>query len=81
MTDMMRAQSRAVRASGPTLSAEKDSGITPARLTRVCVGFSPVTPHADAGQRMEPPVSDPRAAKVNRAATAAPDPLDEPPVT
>ena len=34
-----------------------------------------------AGIRIEPPVSEPRAAKVNRAATAAPDPEDEPPVT
>ncbi len=59
---MMRAQSRAVRTSGPTLSQEKDSGITPARETRVCVGFSPVTPHAEAGSRIDPPVSDPSAA-------------------
>ena len=77
---MMRAQSRTVRVSGPTLSQEKLSGITPLRLTRVCVGFSPTVPHAAAGRRIEPPVSDPSAAKVNRDATAAPDPLEEPPV-
>ena len=62
ITLITRAQSRAVRASGPTLSAENDSGITPNRLTRVCVGFSPVTPFAEAGSRTDPPVSDPRAA-------------------
>jgi alpha-D-ribose 1-methylphosphonate 5-triphosphate synthase subunit PhnI len=37
------------------LSCENDSGITPWRDTRVCVGFSPVTPQADAGSRTEPP--------------------------
>ncbi len=62
MTRSTRAQSRAVRASGPTLSCEKESGITPARLTRVCVGLMPVTPQAEAGSRTEPPVSEPRAA-------------------
>jgi hypothetical protein len=58
----MRAQSRAVRVSGPTLSQLNDSGITPARDTRVWVGFRPVTPQAEAGRRIDPPVSDPRAA-------------------
>ena len=62
MTVMIRAQSRAVRTSGPTLSCENDSGMTPARLTRPCVGFSPVTPQAAAGRRTDPPVSEPRAA-------------------
>ena len=33
-----------------------------------------------AGPRIEPPVSEPSAAKVSRAATAAPDPDEEPPV-
>ena len=59
---MIRAQSRAVRVSGPTLSALNDNGITPNRDTRVCVGLMPVTPHAAAGRRIEPPVSDPNAA-------------------
>ena len=59
MTESSRAQSRAVRASGLTQSSEKDSGPTPARLTRVCVGFRPVTPQSAAGWRAEPPESVP----------------------
>src|SRR6267142_2092567 len=68
---MSRAQSRAVRAIGPTQSSECESGMTPARLTRVTVGLSPVTPHIAAGWRNEPPVSVPKDAKIIRAATAA----------
>ena len=69
-----------MRTSGPTLSAEKESGITPKRDTRVCVAFSPVTPQMVAGRRMEPPVSLPSAAAKKRAATPAPEPEEEPPV-
>ncbi len=61
ITFMNRAVSRAVCVSGPTLSAEKESGITPWRETRVCVGLMPVTPQMAAGSRMEPPVSEPSA--------------------
>src|ERR1700675_1299635 len=75
------AQSSALRASGPTVSSDCDNGIAPARLTRPTVVFNPVTPQKCAGIRIEPPVSDPSAAKVSRAATAEPDPDDEPPVT
>ena len=67
-------------AYGPTVSSDCDSGIAPARLTRPTVVFSPVTPQKCAGIRIEPPVSDPSAAKVSRAATAEPEPDDEPPV-
>src|SRR5207245_11095800 len=74
------AQSSALCANGPTVSSDCDSGIAPARLTRPTVVFSPVTPQKCAGIRIEPPVSDPNAANVKRAATAAPDPDDEPPV-
>src|SRR3954465_5301303 len=74
------AQSSTVRASGPTVSSDCDSGIAPARLTRPTVVFNPVTPQKCAGIRIEPPVSEPSAAKVNRAATAEPEPDDEPPV-
>ena len=69
-----------MRASGPTVSSDCDSGIAPARLTRPTVVFKPVTPQKCAGIRTEPPVSEPNAANVSRAATAAPDPDDEPPV-
>src|SRR5947199_4932240 len=75
------AQSSAVRASGPTVSSDCDSGMAPARLIRPTVVFNPVTPQKCAGNRIEPPVSEPNAAKVSRAATAEPDPDDEPPVT
>ena len=40
----------------------------------------PLTPQKVAGRRIEPPVSEPRAAKLARAATEAPEPEDEPPV-
>ena len=40
----------------------------------------PTIPQSDAGMRTEPPVSLPRAAKQSPAATAAPEPLLEPPV-
>ena len=45
------------------------------------MGLIPVTPHADAGRRIEPPVSEPSDAYVTPDATAAPEPDDEPPVT
>jgi len=50
----------------------------PARLTRPYVGFKPASPHHAAGQRIEPPVSVPIAIAQRPAATAAPDPLDDP---
>ena len=63
------------------MSSDCDNGIAPARETRPQVTFSPVMPQKCAGMRIEPPVSEPSAAKVSRAATAEPDPDDEPPVT
>src|SRR6266550_5801360 len=74
------AQSSTVRASGPTVSRVNESGIALARLRRPFVGFSPVTPQKCAGIRIEPPVSEPSAAGTSRAATADPEPDDEPPV-
>ena len=75
-----RAQSCADFASGPTVSRLAESGIAPWRETSPQVGFSPVTPQIAAGRRIDPPVSEPRAAKVARAATIAPEPEEEPPV-
>src|ERR1700686_5498921 len=46
---------------------------------RPSVGFSPTVPQKLAGMRMEPPVSDPMAARHRPGATAAPDPPLEPP--
>ncbi len=53
----------------------------PKRLTVPYVGFIPTTPHSEAGWRIEPPVSEPRAARADPMATAAADPPDEPPAT
>lgn len=54
--------------------------MTPRRLTRPWVGLRPTTPQSAAGLRIEPPVSVPIAPKQSPAATAAPAPLDDPPV-
>ncbi len=54
--------------------------MTPARLTSPNVGMRPTMPHSEAGPRIEPPVSEPSATGTMPAATAAPDPDDEPPV-
>src|ERR1700723_2384881 len=75
------AHSSAGRPPGPRVAGDCDTAIAPARLTRPTVVFNPVPPQKCAGIRMEPPVSEPSAANVNRAATAEPDPDDEPPVT
>jgi hypothetical protein len=74
------AQSSTDCASGPTVSSDCDSGIAPARLISPTVVLKPVTPQKCAGIRIEPPVSEPSAAKVSLAATAEPEPDDEPPV-
>ena len=74
------AQSSALRASGPIVSSEGESGIAPRSGTRPQVVLRPVMPQAAAGRRTEPPVSEPSAPNTSRAATAAPEPLEEPPV-
>ena len=48
-------------------------------LTRPNVGFMPTTPQRADGMRTEPPVSEPRAPYRRLAATAAAEPLLEPP--
>ena len=73
------AQSSTVHASGPQTSVDCENGSTPARLTKPGVGFIPATPQKAAGWRIEPAVSLPRAAGTSPAATATPEPLDEPP--
>ncbi len=54
--------------------------MTPARDTSPKVGLMPAMPQSDAGARIDPPVSVPNAAGTMPAATAAPEPLNEPPV-
>src|SRR5262245_51169665 len=66
-------------ASGPTWSRETDNGTTPRVGISPNVGFNPTTPHADAGIRIDPPVSVPMDAHPMPAATAAPEPPLEPP--
>src|SRR5919201_2580698 len=73
------AQSSAERAIGPSLSSVQESAIAPWRDTRPYVGRRPVTPQYDAGVMMEPDVSEPMAYGTSPAATAAPEPLDDPP--
>jgi hypothetical protein len=79
MTWKMSAASSTVRVRGPTVSSEKESGMAPVRGTRSKVGLMAEVPQKAAGRRMEPPVSEPRPAKLARAATEAPAPEEEPP--
>src|SRR5688500_2232834 len=51
----------------------------PWRLTRPYVGFIPTTPQSAAGLRIDPDVSPPVAAIRSPAASAAPEPLLDPP--
>ena len=44
------------------------------------MGLNPATPQKAAGPRIEPEVSEPMASGTRPAATAAAEPLDEPPV-
>jgi hypothetical protein len=66
---------------GPTVSTSSQTGNVPASGTTETPGRSPVTPHAAAGTRTEPPVSVPRARSTRPAATAAAEPLLDPPDT
>ena len=54
-------------------------GNAPWRLTRPWLGMRPVIPHAAAGARIDPPVSDASAIGQSLAATATAGPLDEAP--
>src|SRR5437588_13092130 len=73
------ARSGTQRAIGPTWSIDAASGTTPATLTRPCVGFIPTTPQYEAGRVIEPPVCEPSAPGHMPHATAAAEPLLEPP--
>src|SRR5512142_1011394 len=53
-------------------------GMTPMRLTKPSVGLIPTMPLVCEGQMIEPSVSVPSAAAHILAATAAPDPEEEP---
>src|ERR1700754_1978246 len=66
---------------GPQVAGGATAGIIPVCATMPSVGFRPTRLHHDAGKRTEPPESVPSAPKHIRVATAAAEPLDEPPVT
>ena len=53
--------------------------MSPKRDTAPYVGFSPTTPQKLAGCLIDPPVSEPSAARAPPIATAAADPPEEPP--
>src|SRR5262249_1414125 len=60
------------------VSCSGEIGTMPRRETRPMVGFRPTTPLIAAGQVTEPSVSVPMAKAARPAATAAPEPADEP---
>ena len=74
------AASRTVRVIGPAVSWLWLIGTMRVRGIRPSVGLRPTSPVMDEGQMIEPLVSLPMAPGARRAATAAPDPLDEPQV-
>src|SRR6185295_19550540 len=71
--------SAAVCVKNPSVSRLFANGSTPSNERRPKLVLNPVTPQYDAGRSTEPPVCVPRATGTIRAATAAPEPLDEPP--
>src|SRR4051794_18396320 len=80
MTVSSCAASRTLAVMGPAVSWLWLIGTICVRLTRPTVGFSPTMPLIDAGQVTEPSVSVPIASRTRPAATAAPEPLDDPQV-
>ena len=81
MAESRIAASRTLRVNVPTVSSDDANAMRPYREMSPYVGFSPTTPHSDAGWRTEPPVSVPRAHTASPAATAAADPPEDPPGT
>ena len=81
MTDSMVARSSVQRASGPMCSTDhQPTDISPSVGTRSHDGLMPKTPHRAAGMRMLPPPSLPTPRGIRPAPTAAPVPLEDPPV-
>src|SRR5690606_1983661 len=67
------------RVNQPMVSRVSHSTVMPARCTCPKVGLKPTTPLNAAGRMMDPPVCVPIARGTIPAATAAADPLDDPP--
>src|SRR4029453_3713380 len=68
-----------LRAKRPTWSSVRERGRIPRREISPCVGLKPTTPQNAAGRIVEPVVWLPSASGTIPAATAAADPLDDPP--
>ncbi|KAG0732588.1 hypothetical protein G6F50_017681 [Rhizopus delemar] len=79
MTEAKSATSGTDRAKPPTVSRDSARLFTPARGTAPNVGLKPTMPQYEAGRMMEPAVCEPSAKGTMSSATAAADPLDEPP--
>ncbi len=63
------------------MSSDEAMEIIPYRETLPYVGLSPTIPQNDAGSLVDPHVSVPVAARHRFAASAAADPLEDPPAT
>jgi hypothetical protein len=80
MISRKTARSVVLAPSGPIV-AIVPRYVSPARDTRPNVAFRPNTPHREAGMRIDPPPSLPRATGHSPVATATPEPVEEPPAT
>src|SRR5690349_9392126 len=78
MAPRSAAASATVRAIGPAVSWWCEIGMMPLRLTRPTVGLRPTTPDSEAGEMIEPSVSEPTAAAHRLALVAAAEPELEP---
>ena len=68
-----------MRAIVPIVSRLSASGFTPARGITPKLGLKPTTPQNEAGRITDPAVCVPRASGTMPSATAAAEPLDDPP--
>ena len=80
ITSYTKAESAAVRVSGPIVPRVPHRLALGAVETRPRVGFRPMSPQQAAGILIEPPPSPPIAMRTTSAATAAADPPLLPPV-
>ena len=78
-TDKNRAASATVRESGPKWEMESKTVGRMSMGIRPRLGLRPTRPHQAAGMRTEPPMSVPSARGTQPAATAAPEPPEDPP--
>jgi hypothetical protein len=75
------AQQATLFANGPIESSVVDTGVTPSRGMRLCVGLKPTIPQSAAGMRTDPPVSVPMATTAPPSLTDSAASEDEPPGT